>query len=52
MLTMSFVIAVCVTVDPVSLVQFTTEIVKLAFWGVKLYLVAKQINESSKKNKN
>jgi len=50
MLTMSFVIAVCITVDPVSSVQFTTEIVKLAYWGVNLYLVAKQINDGSKKN--
>lgn len=52
MLTMSFAFVVSVTLDPVSTVQFTTEIVKLAFWGIKLYLIAKQLNVSSKKNSN
>jgi hypothetical protein len=51
MLILSFAFVIILTVDPVSLVQFATEIVKLMFFGAKAYQVIKQIRESSKLNK-
>jgi hypothetical protein len=48
---LNFAIAVYVTVDPLCLVLFATEAVKLVFWVAKAYLVIKQIEKSRKLNK-